>query len=301
MTPDSSPEPSPTVPDLQLETRGPTSQIHKPAQIEFWNKAFAFRASLVAKLTEAGYGHLCRRIADCHSHEDALVCKECSTTKIITNRCEHRWCPLCSPRLARERVEELKHWAMTIRQPKHVVLTARNSATLTRRRVRMFQRAIARLRRTTLAQGWRSGTWSLEVTNESKGWHLHAHLLVDARWIDAVDLSGAWAKQIGQDFAIVKVKDARSADYLKELLKYVVKSSQLCEWNGYEIAELILAFRGVRSFGVFGSLTGLRSQWKQTIRQIRSDRSRCQCGCNKFVIRDARLEELESRHRVRRR
>lgn len=145
---------------------------------------------------------------------------------------------------------------------------------------------------------WKSGTWSLEVTNESRGWHLHAHLLVESDWIDSGLLSAAWAKQVKQDFAIVKVKDCRAQEYLKEVTKYVVKSSDIARWNGEDIAQLIVAFKGIRSFGVFGELCGQRKQWRLAVKQARSERNRCECGCNHFHFDgDARLADLELRHR----
>lgn len=145
---------------------------------------------------------------------------------------------------------------------------------------------------------WTSGTWSLEVTNESRGWHLHAHLLVESRWIDSGQLSAAWAKQVKQDFAIVKVKDCRAQEYLKEVTKYVVKSSDIARWDGEDIATLIVAFKGLRSFGVFGTLCGQRKAWKMAVKQARSERNKCECGCNKFHFDgDARIAELQQHHR----
>jgi len=137
------------------------------------------------------------------------------------------------------------------------------------------------------------------VTNESRGWHLHAHLLVESRWVDGAALAWEWAKQVGQKFSIVKVKDARCEDYLKEIAKYVVKSSELASWEAEEIAEFIVAFKGRRAFGVFGKLCGLRSQWKQDLRAVRDKRNRCKCGSNDFRMEDARIAELQEKDKRR--
>jgi hypothetical protein len=285
-------------PPLKLETRGPTSHSSHKHQQEFWQEAFAFWASIIGKLDSIGRGDLVSAMRECHQWEQSMTCKGCGKGKVITNRCEIRWCPLCSARLARERVEELKHWSTTLRQPKHVILTSRNSQCLTKRRVRLFQAALAKLRRLKGARNWQQGTWSLEVTNEGRGWHLHAHLLVEADWIDSGWLALSWAKLIGQDFAIVKVKDARAKDYLQELLKYVVKSSEMASWPPEEIAEFMTALKGRRSFGVFGKLCGRRREWRLVLRSVRDKRNRCSCGCNDFTIDDARLAELQRHHRT---
>jgi hypothetical protein len=262
-------------------------------QAEFWKSAFVHWSTVLTKLHEVGRDDLIGSMAECHQGDLQIACVECGNARTVTNRCERRWCPLCTPRLARERREELEHWALQLKQPKHVVLTARNTQTLTRTRVREFRAAIAKLRRSAGARNWRSGTWSLELTNESAGWHLHAHLLVDARWIDGAWLSRAWGKLMGQDFAVVKVKDARAEDYLKELLKYVVKSSQLASWDGHEIAEFMVAFKGTRSFGVFGDLTGRRKEWRQSVRAARAKFGGCPCGCRRFTIRSQQLADFD--------
>lgn len=257
----------------------------------------------------------------CHAFETIMSCRGCGRRKTIVNRCDQRWCPLCVPRLARRRTEELTWWVKTLRQPKHVVLTARNTATLSRGRVARFRQALRKLRESTFcaketwwreeppgefhaqrgcgpiqSSAWRSGTWALEVTNESRGWHLHAHLLVDSRWIDARVLASRWAHFIGQDVAIVKVKDCRGEDYLREVAKYVVKSSQIASWVGLDIACLIDAFKRTRTFGVFGTLVGERQKWRQFLKEHREPNNQCACGCKKFTFTDARVMEMEPKH-----
>jgi hypothetical protein len=186
--------------------------------------------------------------------------------------------------LTRRRLRNLGEITKGIRQPKHVVLTARNSATLTRDRVSAFKAALARLRRSKLAAKWRGGLYSLEVTNEGRGWHLHAHLLVDADWIDKRALAVKWGELVGQDFAIVCVKDARGQDYLRELVKYAAKGSDLASWNGDDVAAFVSAFQGVRSFGVFGTLYKQRAEWRAAIAELESVPERCPCGATFFRV-----------------
>lgn len=94
----------------------------------------------------------------------------------------------------------------------------------------------------------------MEVTNEGKGWHLHAHLLIDVDWLPMADVSQTWAKLLGQDFAIVAAKDVRDRSYLQEVTKYAVKGSEIASWSGKTAKEFIEAFEGVRQFSCFGSL-----------------------------------------------
>jgi hypothetical protein len=79
---------------------------------------------------------------------------------------------------------------------------------------------------------------------------LHAHLLIEVRWIDASLLARRWAEEIGtEDFCIVKVKDARATDYAEEVAKYVCKPASLAAWTGEDIAAVMDAFKRRRSFG----------------------------------------------------
>lgn len=268
------------------------------SQGEFWLNASCFHETIVAKLDSAGRGDLVGRMRDCHTAELMLTCTGCGVQRLVSNRCEKRWCPICVARLARERRDQLTWWIATLKQPKHVVLTCRNTSSLTRERVRAFRTSLRKLRNQKLCRDWKSGVWSLEVTNESRGWHLHAHLLVETRWIESPQLARCWGKLVGQDYAIVKVKDGRKPDYLRELSKYVVKSSQLAGWKPSEIVEFMDAFTGTRTFGVFGSLVGERERWKRELRELRKSRSRCSCGCNDFHVEDARIWEINPRDRA---
>jgi len=266
-----------TPPAVKLETTSLKSHFG-----EFWQRQQVFRESILAKLREVGLDHLAQPIANCGSDCRIITCLNCFRWKKVYAECGNRFCPHCAPQKSRRRAEELLAWTKTLRQPKHVVLTSRNTKRLTRSHVSKQLRALARLRRLKLSKNWTAGCWTMEITNESRGWHLHFHLLIEARWIDAGKLARAWAKMIGQeDAAIVKVKDARSEDYLREVTKYVCKSEQLAAWNGYDIAELMLAMRGRRSFGVFGDAFGARKEWRAAIKEARRERSRCECGeCN---------------------
>lgn len=132
---------------------------------------------------------------------------------------------------------------------------------------------------TVSSHPWKGGFYGLEITKERKGYHIHFHLLVDSRFIDGVELSRAWNLSSRGYGYIVKVIDARDADYLSELTKYTVKGSQLAEWEGAEIAAFIDALDGVRTFGVFGSLYGKRTEFAEWLTQLRDHVPACECGC----------------------
>lgn len=269
---------------VKLETRGVTSHPVRPRQGLLFAREVIWQQSILAKLDEAHRNDLADKIRGCHTERSVRQCLGCKAHSIFWNRCEVKWCPVCAARLSRERRESVEWWTKTIKQPKHVVLTARNTDDLTRETITRFKAAFTRLRRSMFARNWQGGFYSLEVTNESRGWHLHLHALVDAGWIDSGMLAKTWARCIGQEFAIVKVKDCRNGDYLAEVTKYAVKGNELSTWSSPDIITFIEAFENVRTFGVFGSLYARRTEWKEFLDELRAGRVRCECGCDRWRV-----------------
>lgn len=140
----------------------------------------------------------------------------------------------------------------------------------------------------------------MEITNEGRGWHVHLHILCDARWIDEKLLAIKWGKYMGQDFAIVKVLDARKKDYCSEVSKYVVKGAELVSWKPEEIAQFILAVRNVRFYATFGKLFHDARRIKAQLECNRPPPAPCKCGCSRFKFEtDTRavLNEIRKRKR----
>lgn len=273
-------------PSIQLETRGTTShpQSHAPKphnrrqQQEFWQPRTNQKFAIAAKLRAAGMDEAADTLEDCHTHDTFCLCSDCGRVTKFANRCDRFYCPECQPRLARDRQRQVSWWTEFVSQPKHVVLTARNVRALTRAHVAEFRAWWNRLRRRKFARGWRGGFYSLEVTNEGNGWHLHLHALVDANWIDEFELSAQW-QSISRGYGrIVKVRSAKSLDYLAEVTKYVAKGNQLAAWQPHQLREFIEAFTGVRTFGVFGSLFAARTKFAEFLASLKAARPPCECG-----------------------
>ena len=266
---------------VQLEKRGVT--CHQSQQ-PLWASEVIFQQSILAKLAERGQLPLAGKMQTCHTEEMHKKCVGCGKISKFFNRCDLFFCPVCQPRLSRERKESVEWWTKQIHQPKHLVLTVRNTFTLSKSYVKFLKKQFSKLRKQNCWLGVHGGFYSLEVTNESRGWHLHFHVLCDSRWLQMSAISQAWAKLVGQDFAICKVKDCRSGDYLREVTKYAVKGSELAAWSGEQIENFITAFDGVRTFGVFGNLYGKRTEFSEWIRSIQKYEPTCSCGCSDFEI-----------------
>lgn len=268
------------LPRITLEIRGTTQ---RPDQTEFWKRATVHKNTTASKLREAGRHAQADKLEHCHSHYTVAVCSGCRTVRRFPNRCDQFYCAECQPRLANDRRKAVEWWTNEVRQPKHIVLTVKNVPDLTRDHVQQFRKWFTNLRRSKFAEKWRGGFYSIEVTNEGRGWHLHLHALIDAQWIDAIELGQQWTKVTAGYGRIVKVKDARQTNYLREVTKYCVKGVQLAAWSPSEITTFIDAFEGVRTFGVFGSLYGARTKFSEWWRTIRNTKPPCECGCSNIT------------------
>jgi hypothetical protein len=251
-------------------------------QVELLNDAQTFKLSIEAKLNGLARGPQWLNFQKCGEEEIYRTCKGCHSVEKFYYNCNLKWCPRCNWRITKARIEKIKAWMFFTKQCKHVVLTQRNSQFITRKRIRAFQAALVRLRRTKLMKGLKGGVASIEITNEQKGWHLHAHLLLDIRWIDKQALSEEWGRQVGQDFAIVDISDARDGDYAKQVSKYVCMGSEMAKWPAHQIWEFICAIKGIRFFTAFGSINKHRDEIKAMLDAARPAPTACACGCHLF-------------------
>lgn len=253
------------------------------SQLDLIEPERIWQQSLLAKVGQFLDFEVLEHLRRCGQEELYRTCKDCRRVETFYYRCSLKFCPLCNYRIARARAKMLGVWALSIRQPKHLVLTQQNFPILTRSKIRKFQRNFAKLRRTKLFANVNGGCVSIEITNEGRGWHLHAHCLLDCRFLDVGKLAIVWGKLAGQEFGIVKIKDCRGRDYLGEITKYVVKPAQLVSWPAEQICEFVNAIRGVRFFSTFGSLFRMRASIREFMALSKPPPKPCECGCTDFM------------------
>jgi len=247
-------------------------------QTTFWRDRLIELSSLQALLREERplpkeFTTLMR----CRTEENvhAMVCENCGEPHHFDYHCNKRFCPCCAWQLSCERRKILEGCAHLLRQPKHVVLTARNQSQL-KAMFRVVLNGVRKLRRREIFSSVKGGWCSFEVTNEGRGWHVHAHLLVDVRWMPASDLAREWAACVGQDFAIVKVKDAREQKYLAEVTKYTVKPSVFIGWPQEQRVEFVKSIRGRRMFFAFGHVAKESAKFRVLAKELRGiARTKC--------------------------
>ena len=264
------------------ETR---SQLKLIRDADTWHESIAAKLDWLAPTpTDDLWKHL-QNFTRCGKDLVIRTCRSCEEFETHPYACNIKWCPRCNWKLAKARQDKLRIWAAHVRQPKHVVTTQKNFGVITRQKIAEHTKNQQRLRDSKVYEHVQGGCTSIEITNEGAGWHLHAHSLLDARWVDASELAVRWGTIVEQEFAIVKVKDSRGSDYVKELTKYVAKGNQIAGWPPEQIWEFICACRRQRFFFQFGTLSAMRDQVKEQLAFEKPESRRCECGACNFVFK----------------
>jgi hypothetical protein len=261
-----------------------------------------FHSSIESKLFGRLHSLQFEHFQQCGRDSIVRQCRSCRACKVLTFHCDLKWCPRCQWRITRARERVLTAWAVKLEQPKHLVLTQSNFAILTRKKIRGHQRNLARLRRTKAFREVKGGCVSVELTNESRGWHLHSHWLIDCHWLDMPAVCKTWGSLVGQEYAIAKITDVRDSDYIREVSKYVAKGSEIAGWKPEHILEFVTAIRGVRFFFSFGNLWKLGPTIREELKAAETPGEQCDCGACDFSYMPEQIAVLhELRHDARRR
>jgi hypothetical protein len=247
-----------------------------------WEENDDFKETVRAKLDGRWDAPQFTNFSRCGLDEMIRTCKDCGEVTKLPYRCNIKWCPRCAWRVAQKRKALLQLFTSKIQQPKHLVLTQRNFEVLTNRKIKRMIACLSKMRKRKCMRNVRGGCVSIEITNEGNGWHLHSHWLVDADWLPMADVSVAWGKLVNQEFAIVKVKDVRGKDYLKEICKYVVEGSELAKWEPEHINQFVRAVYRNRFFFSFGSLFKIAPQLRAELEMLKPETKPCECGCDDF-------------------
>jgi hypothetical protein len=257
-------------------------QKQRRLQTQLWDENEDFHDTIASKLNGLWNENQYHNFCACGRDHFYRTCKCCGRTEEYPYKCNIKWCPRCSWKITEKRKNLIRLWAEKISQPKHLVLTQKNFPILTRRKIREHTRNLAKMRRQKSMKHVRGGCVSVEITNEGNGWHLHSHWLVDVDWLPMADVSIAWGKIVKQEFAIVKIKDVRKQDYLKEICKYVVEGSELAKWHPEEIQQFVRSVKGLRFFFSFGALYKLAPLIRAELAQTKREQKACECGGTDF-------------------
>lgn len=194
----------------------------------------------------------------------SLTCSACGKLYAVPIYCGDRFCPVCSfPRRARVR-NRLTQLIALVKPSrgygiKHLTLTIANMQVLPSM-VSSIQQSFRKLRQT---KSWKyhviGGAFVIEVTGEHGNWHVHLHIVIEARYYRWEDLLRLWMKvSTGRGVWINDLQKRNIVNYLtKYLSKNIPPSNDRNEMND--------ALKGTRLFQPFGSWFGLNREYKKPL------------------------------------
>lgn len=175
----------------------------------------------------------------------------CGSWHNVIMPCGDRTCPECRRvEMLKARRKYLPH-LKEIHRPKLLTLTWPNQKFISRKLFIDFRKCWSKLiRRKPFSTLIKGGLFTFEVTNKGNGWHVHAHILLDAAYIPQKSLSIAWKAITGQAF-IVDIRVAKNPKIaLNYILKYISKTPELLGSK----EDYNKALKGVRTIQGFGSM-----------------------------------------------
>lgn len=221
----------------------------------------------------------CRTVENEHS----AVCESCGYFHVFDYHCNKRFCPCCAWQISCERRAILDNCKHLLKDPRHLTLTIRNQEDCRAMLVTILS-GVRKLLRREICKAIAGGWCTFECTNESRGWHWHAHLLIDSPFICQQQLAKEWAQCTQQDYTIVKLK--RAKNYLAEVTKYSVKPSTFAAWNQAQRLEFVKAIRGRRLFVAFRHVAEASRNVRANIKASRKARGQC---CTDTVLTSTRI------------
>lgn len=249
-----------------------------------------------------------------------LACSKCSTVREVEKGCKKRWCPVCAPKLAAHRVNRWEWEGNQMQWPLAVTLTVTNRPDAAGC-IRELRRAITTFKRHRIITGTvAGGIIGVEVTNTGHGWHPHAHLLIDCRWLALTtpaprrsssseetralcvraqrELSRAWAAHLGQAEAVVWVERAWGKAIM-ETVKYMVKPTDLLSCKA-RIGPLLREMHRQKAITAFGSCYGHGAKYEAALKAIKPPCTCEKCGAEGTMMPDALMGRYIERERAER-
>lgn len=263
------------------------NSITRDAPAPWWHrqrKALLLKRRYADQFEKSGHAKVAKQLRMCSESEHLVACTSCGGSWWVLYRCGLRCCPICSWREAKKRQEYLAQICKQLGKPKHIVLTIPRWTGEGPEGIKHLRDAIAKLRRRDLFKNCRGGALTIEVLPKPDGWHIHAHLLVDAPYMPWKQLQNEWSDIIGVKDPHVSIQAAECDAARRYVAKYAGKSI-VAEVGDPAIVRWFEAIKGKRMWGTFGAWFNFK-----LVEQPRNDGKPCfvpgciLCGSLKTVV-----------------
>lgn len=237
-------------------------------------RAIMAKEEIAEAFAARGQYRMADKIRQCCNSEELVVCRSCGHRWWVIEHCDQRCCPICAHKTAIRRSRAIMALADTARAPKMLTLTMPRWRGVVRDGIRKLRDAILELRKTNLLQNARAGAYTIELVPKDDGWHIHAHMIVDAEYIPFRKLVAAWSHCIKVRGAHCRVQGASAKAVQAYICKYACKAgadgltpNQIVDW--WE------ATRGSRLWATWGAWFG--SAAAAIVKAAADERPAAQC------------------------
>lgn len=210
-----------------------------------------WKNNISSAMDEAGHYKQATALRKCAQTELLLCCYGCGHAKYVVYHCGSRVCPVCSYRLSRERAAYAEAILKKMEYPKFITLTMPRWTRNPRDGIKYLRECFTRLREQKLWKLVRGGCYQIELKRKPDGWHIHLHMLLDAKFIPRQQLFVAWRDILGVGFVSVDVRACRTPQQRAYVTKYVAKASDFAG-APEAVVEWYEATKGSRLFGTLG-------------------------------------------------
>jgi len=200
-------------------------------------------------------------LSQCRAHASFAAHKSTRQVRVLSSRCNLRWCPLCIRTKRWTITQSVSGWLTSVKRPKFITLTlAHSSASLKSQIDKLYKAFILLRRRPLFKQAIKGGIWFFQLTRSEKGgrYHPHLHIVCDGLYIDKYKLSAEW-NHVSKTSKIVDIKAVKD---VKEVAKYVARYAtapcRLLDFSDNEQIEIFDALNGRRICGTWGTGKDIR-------------------------------------------
>lgn len=236
------------------------------------------RAAVLAAMSRAGFpASRLDRFQNCGSAAFILGQRVAPyRLRVASNKCRDRHCKPCQIERANKYAANLKkrlsqYAGRVERRFRFITLTLKTNEAPLDKQFRRLIRCFAALRAYRLGDVSRrrtrnwwgryvvGGCYFLEATYRPAGWHVHAHLIVEGRFLPVDELRSLWKCATG-DSSVVDVRELTGAeDAAAEVSKYASKGADAkLHAEGDRLAEWMIGTKSLRLCSTFGTWRGFR-------------------------------------------
>ena len=243
---------------LEPPERSQTMPRQNRQQVVVHRQGAELRERVYFAFAESGNPALEKRaeiMVDCARRADQFWNPEAMTVRPHLYTCKERLCPFCARIRSRKVARAMARLVKDMVHPVSIVLTLRSSsAPLAGENDRLIE-GFKQLRRTAWWKhrvGYGCATVEITLSEKTRLWHPHLHVLCDAAWVDQKALSVLW-NEITGDSRVVWVEEVHDRhNAVAELCKYVGKPQKADHWLAEDLIDYALAVHGQHMVITFG-------------------------------------------------